>query len=82
MKTPTLLVACLLATVAGPALAAKLPSEKEKLRQQAEHVCYDDVQKLCNDSIPDEDKIKACMDRHHAQLSAPCAKAFDQGLGG
>ena len=82
MKIRILLAACVLASVAGPVLAAKLPSDKEKLREQAEHLCYDDVQKLCNDSIPDEDKIRACMQAHHAQLSPPCAKVFDQGLGG
>ena len=82
MKIQTTIIACILAFCAGPALAAKLPSDKEKLRQQAEHLCYDDVQKLCNDAIPDEDKIKACMKTHHTQLSAPCAKVYDQGIGG
>ena len=75
-----LLAACLLAALSGPALAAKVPTDAERLRQQAEHVCYGDVQKLCNDSIPDEDKIKACMQVHHAELSPACAKIYDQGL--
>ncbi len=70
----------LLAVLSGPALAAKLPSDATRLRQQAEHVCYGDVQKLCNDAIPDEDKIKTCMQAHHAQLSPACVKIYDQGL--
>ena len=82
MKTQITIVVCALAICAGSALAAKLPSDAEKLRQQAEHLCYNDVQKLCGDAIPDEDKIKACMETHHGQLSAPCAKVYDQGIGG
>ncbi len=82
MKTRPLIAACLLASLTGSALAAKMPTDSERLRQQAEHVCYGDVQKLCNDSIPDEDKIKACMQVHHDQLSPACAKIYDQGIDG
>ena len=81
MTTNVLLAACILVATTWPALA-KTPSEAERMRQQAEHLCYDDVQKLCNAVIPDEDKIKACMETHHAQLSPACAKIYDQGLGG
>ncbi len=82
MTIRSLITACLLAALPGVALAAKAPTDAERLRQQAEHVCYADVQKLCNDSIPDEDKIKACMQVHHADLSPACAKIYDKGLGG
>ena len=81
MKTK-LIVGVLMMLATSDAASARMVSDKERMRQQAEHLCYNDVQTLCNADIPDEDKIKACMDRHHAQLSAPCAKAFDQGLGG
>jgi hypothetical protein len=70
-----------LALLSGSAWAAKLPSDATRLRQQAEHICYADVQKLCNDAIPDEDKIKACMQAKHDQLSPACAKIYDQGIG-
>ena len=70
----------MLAALSGPALAAKLPSDATRLRQQAEHICYADVQKLCNDAIPDEDKIKSCMQAKHDQLSPACAKIYDQGI--
>ena len=73
--------AALLLSAAAPALAATLPSDKEKLRAQAEHDCYDDVQKLCSDVTSDEEKVKACMTAHHAQLSPKCAKDFDSGMG-
>ena len=82
MNVRTLIAAALLASSALPALAAKLPSDADKLREQAEHLCYGDVQKLCNDAIPDEGKIKACMQVHHAELSAPCARIYDQGIDG
>ncbi len=81
MRTPLLLAACILGAMTLPSLA-KMPSEAQQMRQQAEHLCYDDVQKLCNAAIPDEDKITACMGAHHAQLSPACAKIYDQGLGG
>ena len=70
-----------LLVLSGPALAAKLPSDATRLRQQAEHICYGDVQKLCNDAIPDEEKIKACMQAKHDQLSPACAKIYDKGIG-
>ena len=82
MRLNVLLVAGLVAVGAAPALAAKQPSDAVRLRQEAEHVCYPDVQKLCNDAIPDEDKIKACMQNRHAELSPACAKIYDQGIGG
>ncbi len=47
------------------------------MRQRAEQACYDDVNKLCGDAIPDEDKIKACMKAHRAQLSPKCRTIFD-----
>ncbi len=61
---------------------AKTRSEAEVIRQQAEHDCYDDAQKLCPDAVPDEDKITACMTKKRAQLSPACGKVFDKGLQG
>ena len=63
-----------------PLLAAKRLSEKERLRQEAEHVCYHDAQTLCSDTIPDEEKTTACMKRKRAQLSPACGEVFDKGL--
>lgn len=82
MTSKILLGALALALVGGSAMAAKIPTDAQKLRQEAEHACYEDVQKLCNDAIPDEDKIKSCMGAHHAQLSPTCAKIYDRGLDG
>ena len=73
--------AALLLSAAAPAFAAGPMTDKEKVRAQAEHDCYDDVQKLCSDVTSDEEKVKSCMKAHHAQLSPKCAKDFDAGMG-
>ena len=62
------------------AASARKVSDRERMRQEAEHLCYSDVQKLCSADIPDEAKITACMERSRAQLSAPCRKVFDAGI--
>ena len=81
MKIQAAVAFGVLAGADGYSSAASMVSDKERMRQQAEHVCYNDVQKLCNDAIPDEDKIKACMQVKHASLSPDCAKIYDQGIG-
>ena len=55
-------------------------SDRERARAQAEHLCYNDVQKLCNPEIPDEAKIAACMKFHRTELSRGCRKVFDAGI--
>ena len=75
------LCAAMLLSTAAPAFAAGPMSDRERMRAQAEHDCFDDVQKLCSDVTDDEDKVKACMKSHHGQLSPKCAKAFDAGQG-
>lgn len=72
-----------LATLAGmlaSPVSAKQMTEQQRLRAQAEHDRYADVQKLCPDDVSDEEKVKGCMKAHHAQLSPKCAKDFDAGI--
>ena len=52
----------------------------DTVRQRAEQACYDDATKLCNDAIPDEAKITACMTLNKAKLSPDCRKVFDAGI--
>lgn len=52
----------------------------DTVRQRAEQACYDDVNKLCGDAIPDEAKITACMKVHRAQLNPKCRAIFDAGV--
>ena len=75
----TLCVAMMVFSI-SPSLAATQPTEKEKLRQQAEHVCYDDAQRLCADVVADEAKVQACMKEKQAQLSPACGKVMSRGL--
>ena len=79
--TRAALCAALMLSAAAPAFAAGPMTPQEKVRAQAEHDCYDDVQKLCSDVTDDEEKVKACMKVHHSQLSPACAKDFDAGMG-
>lgn len=75
------LIAGLLLTLASVDIAsAKMMSDKERRRAEAEHLCYNDVQKLCNAEIPDEARITACMKVHRAELSPGCRKVFDSGI--
>ena len=77
----TRLMLSLLIVMAGLGTAsARMVSDKERMRQQAEHLCYNDVQRLCNADIPDETKIEACMKVQRAQLSPGCRKVFDTGI--
>ena len=66
--------------LSSPLSAATMPTEKEKVRAEAEHVCYDDVQKLCPDAVPDEVKVTACMKAKKGNLSPACRKVFDRGM--
>jgi hypothetical protein len=38
--------------------------------------CTPDAFRLCNEFIPDEGKVKACMLAKHAQLSVECRSAM------
>ncbi len=63
----------------APSLASAEIST-DTVRQKAEQACYDDVNRLCGDAIPDEDKIKACMAVHRAQLNPKCRAIFDANM--
>ena len=80
MMKRAVLCAAMTVLTSTPLWAAKALSDKEMLRQQAEHVCYNDATTLCGDAVPDEDKIAACMKVKRAQLSPECGKVFDRGL--
>jgi hypothetical protein len=38
--------------------------------------CQDDAFKFCQDLIPDEDKVKACLIANRRKLSPACRKLF------
>ena len=71
---------CALLVLAIPgAASARLRSERERLRAEAEHACYGDAQRLCPDAMPNEGRVEACMKERRTQLSPACRKVFDRG---
>ena len=78
LMSRTLLCGALLLAM-GSAGEARQMKEADRIRAEAEHLCFDDVQKLCGAFIPDEAPITACMTQRRDQLSAPCRKVFDDG---
>lgn len=75
----TLALAVAALAVAAPTMASADIST-DTVRQRAQQACYDDVNRMCGDAIPDEDKIKVCMKAHHAQLSPKCRAIFDANM--
>ena len=76
-------LAAVLATLTQALLvpvAAKADITTDTVRQKAEQACYDDVNRLCADAIPDEEKIKACMKVHRKGLSPKCREVFDSNV--
>lgn len=49
------------------------PSDTDVLQA----ACYPDVQRLCKDAIPNEDKITACMEEKKASISKECTDAYE-----
>ena len=77
----TRLIAVVLLTLAtADAASAKMVTDMQRMRAQAQHDCYGDAQKLCGDAIPDETKVAACMKVHRAKLRPACRKDFDAGM--
>jgi hypothetical protein len=51
-----------------PALAQGTPEQRA--------ACENDAMRLCQQYVPDVDRITACMSRHRAQLSPRCRAFF------
>ena len=63
-------------TLASPSLAlAKTKGPTLQDRQQ--HACYNDVQRLCGDAIPDVAKVTACMKDKRPLVSKKCSEMWD-----
>jgi hypothetical protein len=63
-------------------LAASASSANAQYRGTAEQqqACTPDVMRLCNEDVPDVQKIVACMKRNRASLSPACGAVFGAGL--
>lgn len=53
---------------------------QDSVRQKAEQACYNNVMKFCNDEVPDEDRIAACLGRNKAKLDPDCRTIYDKGM--
>lgn len=54
---------------------ANTPTVTLQDRQQA--ACYNDVQRLCPDAVPDVDAVTACMATKKKLVSPACGKFYD-----
>lgn len=59
----------------GSAVAA---TSEPTLQDQQQAACYNDVQRLCADAVPDVDKVTACMKAKRSMVSAKCAKMYNR----
>ena len=78
LKEATVLAA--LAPAVLVPLGAHADITTDTVRQRAEQACYDDVNRLCADAIPDEGRIKACMKVRRKELSPKCREVFDANV--
>lgn len=80
---PTLGVAALLGlalTFASlPAAGQQQPQQQWTPEQRA--ACEPDAMRLCNQYVPDVQRVSACMAHYRRYLSAPCRAVFDKGKG-
>jgi hypothetical protein len=44
--------------------------------------CQDDAFRLCNNAIPDERRVRACLVANMRRLSPQCRRAFQRGRRG
>ena len=77
--TPIVLCALMLVSLTAPG-SAKIRSDQEQMRAEAERACYLDAKTLCPGAIPDEAKVTACFTNKRAQLSPACGRIFDRGI--
>lgn len=63
-------------------IAGAVPAMSAEYRgtQDQQQACTPDVMRLCADSVPDVNRIVACLRRNRSNLSAPCGAVF--GVGG
>ena len=63
-------------------IASAFPAMSAEYRgtQDQQQACTPDVMRLCADSVPDVNRIVACLRRNRSNLSAPCGAVF--GVGG
>jgi len=62
-----------------PAAGQQQPQQQWTPEQRA--ACEPDAMRLCNQYVPDVQRVSACMAHYRRYLSAPCRAVFDKGNG-
>lgn len=65
----------------GLIVSAALPAHAKKtgptLQDQQQAACYSDVQKFCGHAMPNEAKVRSCMEPLKEKVSAKCRAMWD-----
>ncbi len=64
-----------LAVLASPAFAQRA----DDMKDQGQHPCAGDAQRLCGEFIPDKGKIATCLTKKKRELSPKCAAVIGGG---
>jgi hypothetical protein len=75
MKMKMTLMGC--AAGLAAALFATPAATQNAGQDRAAELCTPDVMRLCNEFVPDVEKITACMSKKRRQLSAECRTVFN-----
>ncbi|MGP0089280.1 MAG: cysteine rich repeat-containing protein [Xanthobacteraceae bacterium] len=70
------LAAAVLLLASAPGASAQQSYRGSEAEQQA---CTDDVFRLCNEFVPDEQRIIACLGQNRRNRSAACRAVFSRG---
>jgi hypothetical protein len=69
----SLLAALMIAGVTTTAMA----DDATRQFQQEQDACQTDAYTYCNDAIPDEPRITACLRKHWSKISPECRKVMN-----
>jgi hypothetical protein len=75
-------VSAVIAVAVAGTLVGSISSATAQYRgtPEMQQACTPDVMRLCNNDVPDVEKIVACMKRNRANLSPACGAVFGAGL--
>jgi len=62
-----------------PALAQQPQQPAQQWTQEQRQACEPDAMRLCQQYVPDVQRVSACMMHYRRYLSAACRAVFDRG---
>ena len=72
-KFSLIALALAFAAFAGPSQAQPTPAQRQ--------ACEQDAYRLCQNAIPDEQRVRQCLSRNMRKLSPTCRSAFHRKRG-